>query len=68
MDACLSFVMTNHAQVQPGHFVFDPFVGTGKQLYNCKNSNVKVHDLFFHHLPPFIFRKITFILMCYQNK
>lgn len=30
MDAQLSFIMANCAQVQPGDTVVDPFVGTGK--------------------------------------
>lgn len=29
MDAQLSFIMANYAQVQPGEIVVDPFVGTG---------------------------------------
>ena len=30
MDAQLSFIMSNLAQVKPGDFAADPFVGTGK--------------------------------------
>ncbi|KAI2488815.1 hypothetical protein MHU86_25869 [Fragilaria crotonensis] len=35
MDAELSFVMTNLAQVQQSSFVIDPFVGTGSILLSC---------------------------------
>ena len=35
MDAELSFIMTNLGHVQPGHLVFDPFVGTGSILLSC---------------------------------
>lgn len=35
MDAELSFIMTNLAQVQQGSFVIDPFVGTGSILLSC---------------------------------
>ena len=29
MDAQLAFIMTNMAQIKPGHLTVDPFVGTG---------------------------------------
>jgi tRNA (guanine10-N2)-methyltransferase len=35
MDAELSFIMSNLAQVEKGSFVFDPFVGTGSILLSC---------------------------------
>lgn len=35
MDAELSFIMTNLAQVQAGTIAFDPFVGTGSILLSC---------------------------------
>lgn len=35
MDAELSLVMSNMGLVQPGSFVYDPFVGTGSFLYTC---------------------------------
>lgn len=35
MDAELSFIMTNLAQVDKGSFVIDPFVGTGSILLSC---------------------------------
>lgn len=35
MDAELSFIMTNLAQVKPGGMVMDPFVGTGSILLSC---------------------------------
>ncbi|KAI9197520.1 S-adenosyl-L-methionine-dependent methyltransferase [Polychytrium aggregatum] len=35
MDAELSLVMANQAQVKPGSFVLDPFVGTGSFLFTC---------------------------------
>lgn len=35
MDAELSFIMTNLAQVQQSSFVIDPFVGTGSILLSC---------------------------------
>nr|XP_032824892.1 tRNA (guanine(10)-N2)-methyltransferase homolog [Petromyzon marinus] len=35
MDAGLAFIMANHARVQPGHLVCDPFVGTGSLLVAC---------------------------------
>ncbi|XP_076038708.1 tRNA (guanine(10)-N(2))-methyltransferase TRMT11-like [Oratosquilla oratoria] len=35
MDAQLSFVMANMAQVKPGHIVIDPFVGTGSILVSA---------------------------------
>jgi tRNA (guanine10-N2)-methyltransferase len=35
MDAELSFIMTNLAQVRAGHVAFDPFVGTGSILLSC---------------------------------
>ena len=30
MEACLSFIMANHAGVKKNDLVFDPFVGTGE--------------------------------------
>ncbi|KFD58957.1 hypothetical protein M513_00120 [Trichuris suis] len=35
MDPFLSFLMANIAQVSPGDFVYDPFVGTGSILLSC---------------------------------
>ena len=35
MDAELSLIMSNMGLVQPGDFVYDPFVGTGSFLYTC---------------------------------
>lgn len=35
MDAELSFIMTNMAQVKKSSFVLDPFVGTGSILLSC---------------------------------
>ncbi|TRY97532.1 hypothetical protein DNTS_000334 [Danionella cerebrum] len=32
MDACLSFIMANHAKVKANDLVYDPFVGTGSLL------------------------------------
>jgi len=32
MDPLLSLLMANMAQIQPGHLVFDPFVGTGSMV------------------------------------
>lgn len=33
MDACLSFIMANHGRVKPNDIVYDPFVGTGRDIY-----------------------------------
>lgn len=33
MDACLSFIMANHARVKPNDIVYDPFVGTGIYVF-----------------------------------
>lgn len=33
MDACLSFIMANHARVKPNDVVYDPFVGTGIYIF-----------------------------------
>lgn len=37
MDAQLSLIMANIAQVKSGDFVLDPFVGSGKQKYIYSN-------------------------------
>eukprot|EP00062_Callorhinchus_milii_P013995 gi/632962680/ref/XP_007897456.1/ PREDICTED: tRNA (guanine(10)-N2)-methyltransferase homolog [Callorhinchus milii] len=42
MDACLSFIMANHAQVRPNNLVFDPFVGTGSLLVACAHFGAYV--------------------------
>lgn len=33
MDAGLSFIMANHAKVKADDLVYDPFVGTGEEIF-----------------------------------
>ncbi|XP_061806423.1 tRNA (guanine(10)-N2)-methyltransferase homolog isoform X2 [Nerophis lumbriciformis] len=42
MDACLSFIMANHARVKEHDLVFDPFVGTGSLLVACSHFGAYV--------------------------
>nr|XP_045594401.1 tRNA (guanine(10)-N2)-methyltransferase homolog isoform X1 [Procambarus clarkii]XP_045594402.1 tRNA (guanine(10)-N2)-methyltransferase homolog isoform X1 [Procambarus clarkii]XP_045594403.1 tRNA (guanine(10)-N2)-methyltransferase homolog isoform X1 [Procambarus clarkii] len=42
MDAQLSFIMANYAQVQPGEVVVDPFVGTGSILVSAAHFGAYV--------------------------
>lgn len=42
MDPTLSLYMANQALVQPGDFVFDPFVGTGSLLVAAAKQGGKV--------------------------
>ncbi|XP_071536651.1 tRNA (guanine(10)-N(2))-methyltransferase homolog [Panulirus ornatus] len=42
MDAQLSFIMANYAQVQPGEVVVDPFVGTGSVLVSAAHCGAYV--------------------------
>ncbi|KAG7159085.1 tRNA (guanine(10)-N2)-methyltransferase homolog [Homarus americanus] len=42
MDAQLAFIMSNCAQVQPGHVVVDPFVGTGSILVSAAHCGAYV--------------------------
>ncbi|KAF1743485.1 hypothetical protein MXB_2837 [Myxobolus squamalis] len=35
LDPNLSFIMANQAQIKPGSFIYDPFVGTGSTLLAC---------------------------------
>ncbi|XP_043919918.1 tRNA (guanine(10)-N2)-methyltransferase homolog isoform X2 [Protopterus annectens] len=42
MDACLSFIMANHAKVKANDLVFDPFVGTGSLLVSCAHFGAYV--------------------------
>ncbi|XP_025064788.1 tRNA (guanine(10)-N2)-methyltransferase homolog isoform X2 [Alligator sinensis] len=48
MDACLSFIMANHARVKANDVVFDPFVGTGKasrknQKWRGPDENIRAN-------------------------
>ncbi|KFO62370.1 tRNA (guanine(10)-N2)-methyltransferase [Corvus brachyrhynchos] len=42
MDACLSFIMANHARVKPNDVVYDPFVGTGGLLISSAHFGAYV--------------------------
>ncbi|XP_056448390.1 tRNA (guanine(10)-N2)-methyltransferase homolog [Gadus chalcogrammus] len=42
MEACLSFIMANHAGVKKNDLVFDPFVGTGSLLIACSHFGAYV--------------------------
>ncbi|XP_067839904.1 tRNA (guanine(10)-N2)-methyltransferase homolog isoform X2 [Heptranchias perlo] len=42
MDACLSFIMANHAKAGANDLVFDPFVGTGSLLVACAHFGAYV--------------------------
>lgn len=42
MDPTLSLYMANQALVQPGDFVFDPFVGTGSLLVAAAKQGGKL--------------------------
>ncbi|CAL8248226.1 unnamed protein product [Lota lota] len=42
MEACLSFIMANHAGVKKNDLVFDPFVGTGDLLIACSHFGAYV--------------------------
>ena len=38
MDTCLSFLMANMGKADKNSLVFDPFVGTGKVLTECRGK------------------------------
>ncbi|XP_059837494.1 tRNA (guanine(10)-N2)-methyltransferase homolog isoform X1 [Hypanus sabinus] len=42
MDACLSFIMANHAKAGADSLIFDPFVGTGSLLVACAHFGAYV--------------------------
>ncbi|XP_078505053.1 tRNA (guanine(10)-N(2))-methyltransferase TRMT11 [Lissotriton helveticus] len=42
MDACLAFIMANHAKVKENHLVYDPFVGTGGLLLSSAHFGAYV--------------------------
>ncbi|XP_072913448.1 tRNA (guanine(10)-N2)-methyltransferase homolog isoform X2 [Hemitrygon akajei] len=42
MDACLSFIMANHAKAEANSLIFDPFVGTGSLLVACAHFGAYV--------------------------
>lgn len=43
MDAGLSFIMANHAQVKENDLVFDPFVGTGELIVPLTHTHMHTY-------------------------